>query len=102
MGQINAENLTQDEVRAILDEIKADYQRQKELEEMEHEDLEFEEWELEDLEFDDPEFDDLELEEFEPEIEDNRIELKDGRRKGYYTLDERIELAIQKKNRGSI
>ena len=97
MGQINAENLTQDEVRAILDEIKADYQRQKELEEMEHEDLEFEEWELEDLEFDD-----LELEEFEPEIEDNRIELKDGRRKRYYTLDERIELAIQKKNRGSI
>ena len=102
MGQINAENLTQDEVRAILDEIKADYQRQKELEEMEHEDLEFEEWELEDLEFDDPEFDDLELVEVEAEIEDNRIELKDGRRKRYYTLDERIELAIQKKNRGSI
>ncbi len=97
MGQISEGNLTQDEVRAILDEIKADYQRQKELEEMEHEDLEFEEWELEDLEFDD-----LELVEVEAEIEDNRIELKDGRRKRYYTLDERIELAIQKKNRGSI
>ena len=59
--------------------------------------MEFEEWELEDLDFDD-----LELVEVEAEIEDNRIELKDGRRKRYYTLDERIELAIQKKNRGSI
>ena len=97
MGQINAENLTQDEVRAILDEIRADYEREKEREEKERAEMELEEWELEDLEFDD-----LELEEFEPEIEDNRIEQKDGRRKRYYTIDERIELAIRKKNRGSI
>ncbi len=102
MGQISEGNLTQDEVRAILDEIKADYEREKEREEKERAEMELEEWELEDLEFDDPEFDDLELEEFEPEIEDNRIELKDGRRKRYYTIDERIELAIRKKNRGSI
>ena len=97
MGQINAENLTQDEVRAILDEIRADYEREKEREEKDRAEMELEEWELEDLEFDD-----LELVEVEAEIEDNRIELKDGRRKRYYTIDERIELAIRKKNRGSI
>ena len=42
MGQINAENLTQDEVRAILDEIKADYEREKEREEKERAEMELE------------------------------------------------------------
>ena len=67
MGQINAENLTQDEVRAILDEIKADYQRQRELEEM------------------------------ELASGDDRIELREIEEDRYYTIDERIELAKQKK-----
>ena len=94
MGQISDGELTVDEVRAILDGIRADYEKEKEREEKERAEMELEEWELEDLEFDD-----LELEEVEPEIEDTRIEMKDGRRKRYYTLDERIEMAKQKRNR---
>lgn len=67
MGQISEGNLTQDEVRAILDEIKADYQRQRELEEM------------------------------ELASGDDRIELREIEEVRYYTIGERIELAKQKK-----
>ena len=62
MGQISNDELTVDEVRAILDGIKADYEKEKEREEMERTDRKK-----------------IEMKE--------KVRI----RKRYYTLDERIE-----------